>query len=116
MGMISDSQPLSAHTDHNAAISFAAGMLTLIAVCLAVVPIPFTGYICFPAAAILTPISAAHGLRALHRYGSLKSTERGMAVVGLTAAGLAVLIAACSGFVVIILGVRLMEATGQLFR
>ena len=63
-----------------------AGLLTLAAVCIAIVPIPFTGYICFPAAAILAAVTALNGVRALRRFRMLSGAEKGMATAG-TAAG-----------------------------
>ncbi|HET6846997.1 MAG TPA: hypothetical protein VFH29_09185 [Anaerolineales bacterium] len=114
--MISDSESQVVRTDRNAAISLAAGMLALAAVCIAVIPVPFTGYICFPAAAILTVIAVTHGARALSRFGALRAAEKAMTAAGLVASAMAVLASICSVVIVVILGMRLAEALRQLMR
>ena len=67
-------------------------------------------------AAILTVISTWHGIRALRRTGSLRGGEKAMSMAGIAASALAVLMASCSAAAVAILGFRLVEAIGRLFR
>ena len=102
--------------NRSAVISFAAGLLMLLAVCIAIIPVPFTGYVCFPAAAVLGLVAAAYGLQALRQFKTLTAAEKGMTFAGMGACAAGMLIAACSAVLVVIFGLRLVDAIRQLLR
>lgn len=103
-------------TNRLAIISVAAGSLSVLSLCVAVVPIPFTGYLCFPAATILAAMAVASGLISLFRIRS--SGERGRTLAaGSIALGVLVLTAEiCTGVVAIALWSRLAGLTPLLTR
>jgi hypothetical protein len=112
--MVSNLQPGPRDVDRNVRVCFIAGLLTLLAVCTAIVPVPFTGYVCFPVAAILAVVASVHGAKALLRFRALTTIEKGMAMTGM-AAGIAGFSAvACSAVLTVVLGLRLIDALGQL--
>ncbi len=111
--MTSDLQPTQRPIDRNAVVSFVTGLMALLAVCIAIIPVPLTGYLCFPGAAILTVVTAAHGVRALKRFKTLSTAEKGMTITGMAAGIAGLLITAFCAVVVLVLGLRLVEALRQ---
>ena len=113
--MTSDLQSMPQRTDRNAAISFVAGLLTLLAVCIAVVPVPLHGVCLLPGSGHCSAWPRlCSGLRALRRFKSLTASEKGMTVAGMAAGAAGVLITACSAAIAVVLGLRLVEAIRQL--
>ena len=97
-------------TNRNAILSFVAGLLTLLSLCTAIIPIPFTGYVCFPGAAIWSIVAVASGLRSMQQLRS--SGEKGfvLAGVGLGLGGLTVAAGLCLAAVGIVVWPRLVDA------
>jgi hypothetical protein len=111
-----ETQPEANHqfTNRNAIVSFVAGLLTLLSLCTAVIPIPFTGYVCFPGAAVWSVVAVASGLRSIHQMRS--SGERGtrLAGVGLALGGLTLSIGLCVVVVALAMWPRLVEVMRSL--
>ena len=93
--MMPDEGSTAPSTNRSAAVSFAAGVLTLVAICIAVIPFPFTGYVCFPAAAVLGAVAIVGGLISLHQIRSSGEKGSRLAVAGLGLGGGALLTALC---------------------
>ena len=100
--------------DRDASISLASGLLALAAVCGAIIPVPFTGYICFPAACILAAVAGVYSVRALRRFRVLTGNDRAMSIAGLIAGTVTLTLTAASVVLVVMLGRRLFEAVQQI--
>ena len=96
--------------DRDASISLASGLLALAAVCVAIMPVPFTGYVCFPAAVILAALAGVYSVRALRRFRVLTGNDRAMSFAGLIAGTATLALTAASVVLVVMLGHRLIEA------
>jgi len=79
------------------------------AVCVAVVPVPLTGFVCFPAAALLAVCSIYFGILALREPGVERGRGKALALSGVILSAGSILLATCSGLVVVFLGLRLTE-------
>ncbi len=86
-----------------AVISLTAAVLTLLSLCGGIAPVPFTGFVCFPAAGILGVLAAASGLRSLRRIRRSGESGRTFAVIGIVTGSLVVLATIC----LVVLGIRL---------
>ncbi len=75
--------------------SLGAAILTLAAVCGGIAPIPLTGFICFPAAAVFGLVALGSGLWSLQRTKRGAEGGRALAWVGASVGGLAVLVLTC---------------------
>jgi hypothetical protein len=96
--------------DRDASISLASGLLALAAVCVAIMPVPFTGYICFPAAVILAALAGVYSVRALRRFRVLTGNDRAMSFAGLIAGTATLALTVASVILIVMLGHRLIEA------
>jgi hypothetical protein len=83
-------------TNRNAIISLISAILTLLSFCIAVAPIPFTGYLCYPAAAGLGLAAFGTGLASLRQIRSNGENGRTYALVGAWIGGLATLASLCA--------------------
>jgi hypothetical protein len=83
-------------TNRNAIISLAAGMLTLFSICMAVVPIPLTGFVCYPAGAVFGLAALASGITSLRQIRSNGEKGRSLALIGAGIGGLTSLAALCA--------------------
>ncbi len=82
--------------NRTATISLLAASLTLFSFCIAVAPIPFTGYLCYPAAALLGIISLVTGILALSEIRATKEDGRTFALIGVWVGSLALLASLCA--------------------
>ena len=87
--------PLPA-ANRNAIISLVAALLTLFSFCIAVAPIPLTGYLCYPAAALLGLLSLLTGILALSQIKATKEDGRAYALIGVWVGGFALLASLCA--------------------
>ncbi len=69
--------------DRGALISMSAAILTLLALCAGIAPLPFTGFVCFPAAAALGIVALSTGVLSLRRIRSSKEAGRTFALAGI---------------------------------
>ena len=81
--------------NRSALISVLAAALTVISFCVAVAPIPLTGWVCYPAAAALGLLALATGLAALAQLRSRKEEGRTYAWIGIWVGGLAFVASLC---------------------
>ena len=104
---------MNSPVNRNAAISAAAAFFTLISICIAVAPIPLTGYVCYPAAAILGVVALLTGITALAQLRDRKETGRGYALIGIGIGAPAVLGSLCAMGIGIMLFPRLLALAHQ---
>ena len=83
-------------TNRTAIISLASALLTLFSFCIAIVPIPFTGFLCFPAASVLGLAAFATGLTSLNQIRSNGENGRTYALLGTSIGGLVSLASLCA--------------------
>ncbi len=74
--------------DRGAVISIGAAVLTMLSLCAGIVPVPFTGFVCFPAAAALGLVAFASGVVALRRIRSSGEAGRTFAIIGVVVGSL----------------------------
>jgi hypothetical protein len=82
-------------TNRNAIISLAIGILTIVSFCIGAAPIPFTGYVCFPASLMFGIAALASGLVSLKQIRSSQENGRTLALIGAWIGGLAISAALC---------------------
>ena len=110
--MTSESPP-SLPLNRNAVISAVAAFFTLISICVAVAPIPLTGYVCYPAGAILGLVALLTGITALAQLRNRKETGRGYALIGIGIGALALMASLCAIGASILLLPRILELLRQ---
>jgi Trk-type K+ transport system membrane component len=106
-----------------ALISLGTGVLTVLSLCIAVAPIPLTGWVCYPAAAALGLIALITGILSMAQISRSSEWGRPYATFGITVGTLAILGTVAAIALSIVLfpkfiaflqeGLRLVEATGQ---
>ncbi len=109
--------------NRNTLISMVAALLTVLSFCIAVAPIPLTGWVCYPAAAVLGLVALITGIAALAQISHSAENGRSYALIGITVGTLAIVGTACTiaagiaffpRFIAFIgEGMRLAEATGH---
>ena len=93
-----------AHTNRISIISFIAAILSIASFCGGVAPIPFTGYVCFPASALVGIVALGTGLISLRQIRSNGENGRVFALIGSVVgglAGMAILCAVVAGFLLL---------------
>ena len=91
-----DEPPPIAPVNRNAAISIVAAFLTLLSVCIAVAPIPLTGYVCYPAATVLGLVALITGITSLGQIRERNENGRSYAMIGIWVGGLAMAGSLCA--------------------
>jgi hypothetical protein len=94
MIMVDNHLPIS--TNRLAVISMISAILTLGSFCIAVTPIPFTGWICYPTAAVLGLVALLSGLISLRQIRSNGGNGRAYALLGIWMGGLTTLASLCA--------------------
>jgi hypothetical protein len=97
--------------DRGAVISLAAAVLTVLAFCGGIVPVPLTGFMCFPAAAGFGIVAFVAGLASLRRVRSSGEGGRTFALVGTAVGGLALVSLIC----LLAMGISLYPSLVDLF-
>jgi len=82
--------------NRSAVISMIAAFLTLLSVCTAVAPIPLTGYVCYPAAAVLGLVALLTGITSLGQIKARNENGRYYALIGIWTGGLAMAASVCA--------------------
>ena len=82
-------------TNRIAIISLISAILTLVSFCTAVAPIPFTGWVCYPAAAVTGFAALTSGLISLRQIRSNGGNGRTYGLLGAWIGGLATLASLC---------------------
>ncbi len=82
-------------TNRNAIISLIVGILTIVSFCIGAAPIPFTGYVCFPASVALGIAAFASGLVSLKQIRNNKENGKAFALIGTWIGGLTISAALC---------------------
>jgi hypothetical protein len=93
---MSNEAPAAAPTNRSAIVSLISGLLTALSFCTAVAPVPFTGYFCYPSAALFGVVAMIYGIRALIQIRRTGEDGRTYALVGIWVGGLAVAATMCS--------------------
>ena len=115
--------PQPAPVNRYAVVSMIAALLTVLSFCIAVAPIPLTGWVCYPSAAVLGLVSLITGIMSLAQISRTAENGRSYAVVGITVGTLAILGTMCAVAAAIAFfprfiaflgeGLHLAEAMGQ---
>jgi hypothetical protein len=92
---MSQQRPATKPIHRSAVVSIVAGGLGLASLCVAIVPIPLTGFVCFPVAAVLGVVGIAAGVWALRRPRGGEGATRGLALAGASIGGGTVLALLC---------------------
>ncbi len=82
--------------NRSAVISLVAAVLTALSFCTAVAPIPFTGYLCYPAAVVFGLVALVSGAAALLQIRTTREQGRTHALIGIWVGAIAVVAAACA--------------------
>lgn len=93
---MTESQPNTAPTNQAAIISLIAAILTVLSFCGGIFPIPFTGYVCFPASALMGLVALGTGLISLGQIRSKGGNGRVYAWIGSIVGGLAGIVLLCA--------------------
>jgi hypothetical protein len=93
--MIEPSRPIPP-LNRSAVVSLVAAVLTLFSLCIAVAPIPLTGYVCYPAAAVFGLIALVSGIAALVQIRTTREEGRTHALIGVWVGAMALLASACA--------------------
>ena len=99
MNMNENHPPVS--TNRVAIVSGVAALFTLLSFCIAVAPIPYTGWVCYPTAGVTGLIAFAAGLTSLRQIRSTGENGRNFALLGAWIGGLTTLASLCA----VILGI-----------
>ena len=83
-------------TNTNAIISLSSAILTVISFCIGVAPIPFTGFVCYPASAMLGIVALATGMVSLRQIRTSGEKGRTLALFGSWVGGLTMLAGLCT--------------------
>ncbi len=82
--------------NRNASISLIAAILTAASFCTAVAPIPFTGYVCYPAAVVLGLVALLTGITSLAQIRARHENGRAYAWIGISIGALTIVAALCA--------------------
>jgi len=96
-----DELPVSPPINPHSILSLVLGILTLLSFCTGFIPIPFTGFICFPASSLLGVFALVFGLIALRRIKKNYESGLPMAWIGIVIGGLVFLWVLCMIVVII---------------
>ena len=113
--MIEEHPPIQPN-NRTAVISLIAALLTVVSFCTAVAPIPFTGYVCYPAAVLLGLIAFVTGVTSLGQIRATKAGGRPYALIGVWIGGIAVLATLCATALGFLLFPRIMGLIHQYLR
>jgi hypothetical protein len=98
---MSESNQPSTNTQSILSLSF--GLLTLFSSCIGLVPIPFTGFICFPTAFLSSLLTVILGVIALVRIRRNDEQGAAFAWIGLIIGGITLLAFLCLASVIVAL-------------
>jgi len=82
-------------TNRVAIISLISAILTMLSFCTAVAPIPFTGWVCYPAGGLTGLLALMTGLISLHQIRSNGQNGRNFGLIGAWIGGLATIAFIC---------------------
>lgn len=86
--MESDEQILFPPINKHSVISLVFGILTALSFCTGVMPIPFTGFICFPISFVLGLVAVIYGFVSLNKIKKQNESGKPMAWIGIIVGGL----------------------------
>jgi hypothetical protein len=78
---------IRSQTNTQSILSLAFGTLTLLSFCMGVFPIPFTGFVCFPASLVFGSLALIFGALALNQIRRSNETGSPMAWAGIAIGG-----------------------------
>jgi len=82
-------------TNRHSIISLTLGILTLLALCGGIIPVPLTGFVCFPASSLLGLSALFYGIRSLMNIRKTNEAGRSMAWIGVFIGGVTFLCMLC---------------------
>jgi hypothetical protein len=86
---------INAPVNNQAILSLVFGILTILFFCIGMIPIPFTGFICFPSSLLFGILTLVFGFISLNRIRSQKEAGGTMAWTSLILVGIVFLCAIC---------------------
>jgi len=99
--------------NRKALISFLAAVLALLALCIGLLPIPFTVIICYPPGIILGIISLVYGVIALREIRESGKRGRRLALAAIWSGGFMLLAAVCMVTAGILIFPRFMDVVRE---
>jgi hypothetical protein len=99
--MESTDQSISQPLNTQSILSLVFGVLTILAFCMGVAPIPFTGFVCFPASLLLGILAILFGVVSLNTIPKQNESGRPMAWIGIAIGGLVFLCVLFAVFVIV---------------
>ncbi len=88
-------QPVSSITNTQSIISLVFGVLTALSFCAGLLPIPLTGWVCFPVSLVLGGAALIFGVASLNRIRRRNESGRPMAWIGIIIGGAVFLCVLC---------------------
>lgn len=82
-------------TNRRSIVSLILGILTLLALCGGIIPVPLTGFVCFPASFLLGLSALFYGIKSLMNIRKTNEAGRSMAWIGVVIGGLTFLCMLC---------------------
>lgn len=86
--MESNEEFISVTINKHTLISFILGILTALSFCTGLMPIPFTGFVCFPASFVLGLVAVVYGFVSLNKIKKQNESGKPMAWIGIIVGGL----------------------------
>jgi hypothetical protein len=96
-------KPNEPQINSQSVLSFVFGVLTAFSLCVGAVPIPFTGFICFPASFLFAILALVFGVVSLPRIRNRNRSSRLMSWTGIMIGGFILLCILCVGLALILL-------------
>jgi hypothetical protein len=88
--------PPAGITNRTTIISLVAALFTLLSFCTAVAPIPFTGWVCYPSAAVMGLVAFVTGLTSIRQIRSSGENGRIFGLIGAWVGGLTTAASLCA--------------------
>ncbi len=85
--MESNEEFISVTINKHAIISLIFGILTLLSFCTGIMPIPLTGFICFPTSFVLGLVSVIYGFISLNKIKKQNESGKPIAWIGIIVGG-----------------------------
>lgn len=87
--------PSPPQTNRHSIISLTLGIFTVLALCGGIVPIPLTGFVCFPTSFLLGLLALVYGIISLTKIRKTNEAGHSMAWIGVLIGGFTLLCMIC---------------------
>jgi hypothetical protein len=93
--METNSETIHPPANKQSILSLIFGILTILFLCMGTIPIPFTGFICFPLSSLFGILALIYGVISLNQIRRSNETGRPMAWIGIMAGGFILMCMIC---------------------